>query len=192
MRHAELRVEHQMRVGRKCVERLMKAVERGSPDCPAPDLVGGHHLHLDLGGVLYLAHVQDLFSRPIVSWSMADHLRSDLVVDELEMTLCRRRPARGSCTVVIRSRQGGADASTRRTHASLMASLPAFIGGRGIATRTAASTTLGAMRNALRSVLRGSFGSRCTGMAHARAGRSGSLRRPELGAPRPVVMTSRV
>ncbi len=29
-------------------------------------------------GFLYLAHVQDLFSRLIVGWSMADHLRSEL------------------------------------------------------------------------------------------------------------------
>ena len=46
-------------------------------------------------GFLYLAHVQDLFSRLIVGWSMADHLRSELVVDALEMAVYRRRPAPG-------------------------------------------------------------------------------------------------
>ena len=46
-------------------------------------------------GFLYLAHVQDLFSRLIVGWSMADHLRSELVVDALEMALARRRPDPG-------------------------------------------------------------------------------------------------
>jgi putative transposase len=46
-------------------------------------------------GFLYLAHVQDLFSRLIVGWSMADHLRSELVVSALEMALYRRRPAPG-------------------------------------------------------------------------------------------------
>jgi putative transposase len=46
-------------------------------------------------GFLYLAHVQDLFSRLIVGWSMADHLRAELVVDALEMALARRRPDRG-------------------------------------------------------------------------------------------------
>jgi transposase InsO family protein len=46
-------------------------------------------------GFLYLAHVQDLYSRLIVGWSMADHLRSELVVDALEMALHRRRPERG-------------------------------------------------------------------------------------------------
>ena len=46
-------------------------------------------------GFLYLAHVQDLFSRRIVGWSMADHLRSELVLDALEMALARRRPDRG-------------------------------------------------------------------------------------------------
>ena len=46
-------------------------------------------------GFLYLAHVQDLFSRLIVGWSMADHLRAELVVSALEMALYRRRPDRG-------------------------------------------------------------------------------------------------
>jgi putative transposase len=41
-------------------------------------------------GFLYLAHVQDLFSRMIVGWSMADHLRAELVVSALEMALYRR------------------------------------------------------------------------------------------------------
>ena len=44
---------------------------------------------------MYLAHVQDLFSRLIVGWSMADHLRSELVIDALDMGLQRRRPDRG-------------------------------------------------------------------------------------------------
>ena len=42
-------------------------------------------------GFLYLAHVQHLHSRRIVGWSMADHLRSEFVVDALEMALARRR-----------------------------------------------------------------------------------------------------
>jgi transposase InsO family protein len=46
-------------------------------------------------GFLYLAHVRGLFSRRIVGWSMADHLRSELVVDALEMALARRRPDPG-------------------------------------------------------------------------------------------------
>lgn len=37
------------------------------------------HLPLDLGGRLYLAAVQDTFSRAIVSWSMASHMRAELV-----------------------------------------------------------------------------------------------------------------
>jgi putative transposase len=43
-------------------------------------------------GWLYLAAVQDLFSRRIVGWAMAGHMRSELVVDALEMALTRRRP----------------------------------------------------------------------------------------------------
>jgi putative transposase len=43
-------------------------------------------------GWLYLAVVEDLFSRMIVGWSMAGHMESRLVVDALEMAIARRRP----------------------------------------------------------------------------------------------------
>ena len=47
-------------------------------------------------GWLYLAAVQDLFSRRIVGWSMAAHMRSELVVDALQMALAARRPPKGT------------------------------------------------------------------------------------------------
>jgi putative transposase len=121
--HAELRLEHGIQVGRKRVERLMKAAgisgvvprkrRRTTVRLPglraAPDLVErdfrpfgpNQTWSADITyistweGFLYLAHVQDLFSRLIVGWSMADHLRAELVVDALEMGLHRRRPERG-------------------------------------------------------------------------------------------------
>ncbi len=121
--HAELRLEHEIRVGRKRVERLMKAAgisglvarKRRRTTVRLPGVrVAADLLERDFRpegpdqtwsadityistweGFLYLAHVQDLFSRLIVGWSMADHLRSELVVDALEMALARRRPARG-------------------------------------------------------------------------------------------------
>jgi len=46
-------------------------------------------------GWLYLAAVQDVFSRRIVGWSMADHMRTELVLDALAMALDHRRPAPG-------------------------------------------------------------------------------------------------
>jgi putative transposase len=46
-------------------------------------------------GWLYLAAVQDLYSRRIVGWSMADHMRTELVTDALQMALARRRPRPG-------------------------------------------------------------------------------------------------
>jgi putative transposase len=121
--HAELRLGHGIRVGRKRVERLMNAAgisgllarkrRRTTVRLPgvrvAPDLVErdfrpegpNQTWSADITyistweGFLYLAHVQDLFSRLIVGWSMADHLRSELVVDALEMALARRRPDPG-------------------------------------------------------------------------------------------------
>jgi putative transposase len=43
-------------------------------------------------GWLYLAAVEDLFTRQIVGWSMSDRIDSRLVVDALQMALHRQRP----------------------------------------------------------------------------------------------------
>jgi transposase InsO family protein len=45
-------------------------------------------------GTLYLAGVMDVYSRKIVGWSMADHMRTDLVADALRMALAQRCPPR--------------------------------------------------------------------------------------------------
>ena len=44
---------------------------------------------------MYLAVVLDAFSRIVLGWSIADHIRAELVVDALQMALWRRRPATG-------------------------------------------------------------------------------------------------
>jgi transposase InsO family protein len=41
--------------------------------------------------------VLDAWSRRIVGWSIADHIRSELVVDALQMALWRRRPPADQC-----------------------------------------------------------------------------------------------
>lgn len=46
-------------------------------------------------GWLYLAVVMDLFSRKIVGWSMAEHMRTELVIDALDMAIKARNPAPG-------------------------------------------------------------------------------------------------
>ncbi len=43
-------------------------------------------------GFLYLAVVLDAWSRRIVGWSMTNHLRTELVLDALEMAVGQRRP----------------------------------------------------------------------------------------------------
>lgn len=120
--HAELRALGE-RCGRRRVARLMREAglrgcvrgrKRQTTRCdphaaPAPDLVGRNfratapdklwtaditYLHTD-EGFLHLAFVLDVYSRRIVGWSMADHLRTELVVDALEMSLWRRKPAAG-------------------------------------------------------------------------------------------------
>ena len=46
-------------------------------------------------GWLYLATVIDLSSRRVVGWSMADHMRTELVADALRMAIAARHPAPG-------------------------------------------------------------------------------------------------
>jgi transposase InsO family protein len=52
--------------------------------------------HPTAEGKVYCAAVLDVFTRQIVGWSIADHMRSELVVDALEMARWRRRPAPGA------------------------------------------------------------------------------------------------
>lgn len=46
-------------------------------------------------GWLYLAMVMDLYSRRIVGWKAAEHLRAELAMGALEMALRQRRPPKG-------------------------------------------------------------------------------------------------
>ena len=121
--HAELRLEHGIRVGHKRVARLMKAAGiagirprkrwrttiRLAGVRPAEDLVGRQFRPAapnllwvaditylrSSEGWLYLAAVQDAYSRAIVGWAMATHMKTSLVADALQMALARRRPQPG-------------------------------------------------------------------------------------------------
>ena len=48
-----------------------------------------------LQGWLFLAIVIDLFARRVVGWAMAAHMRTELVLDALEMAMGRRLPPSG-------------------------------------------------------------------------------------------------
>ena len=119
-----------VRVGRRRIARLMRAAclvgvtrrkhcrttKRDMTMRPAPDLVerrfvapGPDRLWVaDItyvptwDGFLYLAVVVDAWSRRVVGWSMADHLRTELVLAALDMALSRRRPS----SVIHHSDQG--------------------------------------------------------------------------------------
>ena len=53
-------------------------------------------------GFLYLAVVLDVYSRRVVGWAMANHLRAELVLEALEMAIFRRKPT----NVIHHSDQG--------------------------------------------------------------------------------------
>jgi len=121
--HVELR-EAGVQCGRKRVARLMRTAGLEGAHrrrrtrttvqdplaAPAPDLVARTFVAdrpdrlwvADItyvrtwAGWLYLAVVLDAFSRKIVGWSMADHLRTDLVIDALNMAVWNRRPEPGA------------------------------------------------------------------------------------------------
>jgi len=118
--HSELRLGLDTFCSRKRVERLMRQAgvagiyrRRGhgctkrDPDAvPNDDLVsrqfdpdGPDRLwvmdvteHPTDTGKLYCAVVLDAYSRRIVGWSIANHIRSELVVDALQMAIWRRQP----------------------------------------------------------------------------------------------------
>ena len=121
--HAELRLGLDIQVGRKRVARLMRehglqgihrrhwqgTTRRDPQASPAPDLVGRSFTpagpdrlwvaditqQRTSEGWLYLAVILDAFSRRVVGWSMADHLRTELVLDALDMSIRQRQPAPG-------------------------------------------------------------------------------------------------
>ena len=61
-------------------------------DCPDQLWVADITYIRTWAGFLYLAVVMDAFSRRIIGWSMANHLRAELVIDALQMAIRQRRP----------------------------------------------------------------------------------------------------
>ncbi len=59
-------------------------------------------------GWVYLAVFIDQFSRRVVGWAAAEHMRTELVVDALEMAVRRRQPAPG---LIVHSDRGSQYAS---------------------------------------------------------------------------------
>jgi putative transposase len=79
-------------------------------------------------GWLYLAAVQDLYSRRIVGWSMADHMRTELVTDALAMALAHRRPDPG---LIYHSDQGSQFVSLAFGQQARAAGIAQSMGSKG-------------------------------------------------------------
>lgn len=71
-------------------------------------------------GWLYLAGVLDLFSRKVVGWAMADHMRTELVSDALQMAILHRRPGQGLLHHSDRGVQYASDAYQQLLEANQM------------------------------------------------------------------------
>jgi putative transposase len=72
-------------------------------------------------GWLYLAVIIDLFSRRVVGWSMADHMRTELVLTALEAALGQRVPSQAG--LVFHSDRGSQYASSDYQAALLKADI---------------------------------------------------------------------
>ena len=94
-------------------------------------------------GWLYLCAVQDAFSRRIVGWSMADHMRSDLVVDALQMAIARRQPEAG---LIHHSDQGSQFVGLAFGQAAGKAGIARSMGSRGRLLRQRRRRSLEAFR----------------------------------------------
>ena len=90
------RRDHRLRPAPDLVERRFEA--------DAPDVLWVADITYvpTWAGFLFLAVVVDAFSRRVVGWSMANHLRTELVLEALNMALWQRRPG----SVVHHSDQG--------------------------------------------------------------------------------------
>jgi len=80
-----------------------RLAEQPAPTGPNQIWVSDLTYVLTAQGWLYLALVMDLWSRRIVGWAMADHLRSELVLAALEMARTHRRPPKG---LIVHSDRG--------------------------------------------------------------------------------------
>jgi transposase InsO family protein len=66
----------------------------------------GLHVSAHLGrGKIYFSFVVDVYSRMIVGWQFATHMRTDLVLDALRMALSTRQPG-ADFTLVAHTDQG--------------------------------------------------------------------------------------
>jgi putative transposase len=79
-------------------------------------------------GWLYLAAVIDLCSRKAVGWSMAQHMRSDLVADALRMAIARRSPGPG---LLHHSDRGSQYASDDYRHLLRLHGIERSMSGKG-------------------------------------------------------------
>ena len=74
-------------------------------------------------GFLYLAIVLDVFSRKVVGWAMANHLRTELVLGALNMAIAQRRPE-----AVIHHSDKGAQGGFNRSSQHVQFDWPASTG----------------------------------------------------------------
>jgi putative transposase len=138
--------------------RFVTTTRRDEAARPAPDLVarrfeavGPNQLWVaDItyvptwAGFLYLAMVLDVFSRKVIGWAMTTHLRTELVLDALQMATRQRQPE----SVIHHSDQG--------CQLEFKASLQHLVGG--VANEEAPASSIGSRSASADAVTRPAYG----------------------------------
>ena len=119
--HAELADDHRIRVGRKRVARLMRAAglrgatlrryvvtTQADPQAVKPTDLVERRFYAEApdrlwvadmtyiptwSGWLYLAMVLDVYSRKVVGWAMDTNMRTELILEALQMAVTQRQPS---------------------------------------------------------------------------------------------------
>jgi putative transposase len=99
---------------------------------------------LTLAGWVYTAFVMDLFARRILGWQVADHLRSDLALDALEMAIWVRRNE-SIDGLVHHSDRGVQYTSIRYTERLAEANAVRSVGSKGDSYDNAAAESLNSL-----------------------------------------------
>ncbi|WP_322756740.1 IS3 family transposase [Frankia sp. Cas3] len=83
------------RAGRRAVPAARPVSQDFTADAPNRLWFGDITYVRTWDGWAYVASVIDAFSRKVVGWAVADHMRTDLVLDALRMAITRRHPPKG-------------------------------------------------------------------------------------------------
>ena len=116
---------------------VARPVRRGGPGKPTSRKAGRaprsdpYTEHPTRGGTVYLAVVLDAWNREVIGWSIANHIRAEIVCDALEQALWARNPKPGTDPLVHHSDAGTQYLSIRYTDRMVETGISPSVGSVG-------------------------------------------------------------